>query len=86
MFIIKLVRNLLSLYALVLIVDFALQFVTDVQKPWMAALHRICEPGIKAGNRVMDKLFPQRRTDLELGGVAAVALCLILRVILSFFL
>lgn len=86
MLIIKLVRNLLSLYALVLLVDFALQFITDEQKPWMAVLHKICEPGIKAGNSVMAKLFPQRRTSMDLGGIAAVALCLVARVILSFFL
>lgn len=85
MFIIHLVRSLLSLYALLLLVHFALPYVTSSQRPWMAALARICEPGIRIGNTVAAKLLPDRHFKVEVGPLAAVLLCWIARMILGLF-
>ena len=85
MFIIELIRTLLSLYALLLLVHFALPYLTNSQQPWMAVLTRICEPGVKAGNLVAAKLLPDRRIKLDLGPLVAVLLCWVARVILGMF-
>ena len=85
MFIIQLVRTLLSLYALLLLVHFALPYITSTQRPWMAVLNRICEPGVRIGNTVAAKLFPERQFKLDLGPLCAVVLCWIARLILGLF-
>ncbi|MBQ9263040.1 MAG: hypothetical protein IJ189_02375 [Clostridia bacterium] len=85
MFIIHLIRSLLSLYALCLLVHFALPYVTSSQQPWMAVLARICEPGVTLGNNIAAKLLPDRRFKVEVGPLAGVALCYIARLILGLF-
>lgn len=85
MFIIHLVRSLLSLYALLLLVHFVLPYVTSSQQPWMSILARICEPGVKIGNAVASKLFGGRPLKIEVGALAAVALCYVARLVLGLF-
>lgn len=85
MFIIHLIRSLLSIYALCLLVHFALPYLTDTQKPWMAVLARICAPGVRMGNIALSKLVPDRKFKMDLGPLAAVLLCLIARIILGWF-
>ncbi len=85
MFIIHLIRSLLSLYALLLLVHFALPYITSTQQPWMAVLARICEPGIRVGNQVAAKLLPDRHFKIEVGPLAGVVLCWIARMILGLF-
>lgn len=79
------IRKLLSLYALLLLVDFALPYLTDAQRPWMNMVKRICEPGERIGNRVAARLIPNAKIKLDIGPLAAVVLCLALRVVLSLF-
>ncbi len=79
------IRSLLSLYALLLLVRFALPYVTNTQQPWMAALTRICEPGVQIGNRVAARLLPDRQMKIEIGPLAAVALCYLARLVLGLF-
>ena len=43
--IIRAVRALLSLYAVLQLLHFALPFITNAQRPWMTTLAKICEPG-----------------------------------------
>lgn len=83
---ISLIRKLLGIYAFILLLDFALPFLTDAQKPWMTWIHKISEPGIKAGNRVAARLFPDRRVKMDIGALAGIVLCLAARLVLSFFL
>ena len=85
MFIIHLIRSLLSLYALLLLVHFALPYITSTQQPWMAVLARICAPGVRMGNIALSKLVPDRKFKMDLGPLAAVLLCLIARIILGWF-
>ncbi len=85
MFIIHLVRSLLSLYALLLLVHFALPYITSSQQPWMAVLARICEPGVRIGNTIAAKLLPDRRFKVEVGPLAGVVLCWAARLILGLF-
>ena len=81
----QVVRSLLSLYALLLLVQFALPYVTSSQQPWMVHLARICEPGIRVGNNVAAKLFGNRPMKIDVGALTAVALCYIARMILNLF-
>lgn len=82
---VQLIRFLLSIYALLLLVHFALPYVTSSQQPWMVHLARICEPGVRVGNNVAAKLFTNRPMKIDVGALTAVALCYIARLILSLF-
>ena len=85
MILIRLIRFLLSIYALMQLVMFALPYIGGPQRPWMATLSRLCEPGIQIGNRVVSRLFPDRQFKIDLGPLAAAALCYLVRVILGIF-
>ena len=85
MFIIHLVRSLLSLYALLLLVHFALPYVTSSQQSWMATLARICEPGVRIGNNLAAKLLPDRHFKVEIGPLAGVLVCWVARMVLGLF-
>ena len=85
-FVLGLISWLLGLYAILLLVQLALPFFTDSQRPWMTVLDKICEPGIRIGNRVAAKLLPARRTKVNVGALTAVVLCWLARVVLRLFL
>ena len=78
-------RSLLGLYAILQLLHFALPYITDTQRPWMASLAKICEPGIRIGNNVAAKLLPDRQYKIDIGPLACVILCWIARMILNFF-
>ncbi len=83
--IIRTIRFLLSVYALMQLVHFALPYVTSSQHPWMTTLARLCEPGIRVGNRVASRLMPDKRFNINVGPLAMAALCYIARMILGIF-
>lgn len=83
--IIQVIRSLLSLYALLLLVHFAIPYVTSSQQPWMVHLARILEPGVRVGNNVASRLFGNRPMKIDVGALTAVALCYIARLILNLF-
>ena len=83
--IIRTLRFLLSLYAVCLLVQFALPYVTSSQRPWMAVLSRICEPGVRMGNNIAARLLPDRRFKIDVGPLAAVVVCWLARLILGWF-
>ena len=85
MLVISIIRQLLSLYALLLLVDLVLPYVTTAQQPWMAVLARICEPAIQVGNQVAAKLIPERRTKVNVGVITAIVLCYVARLVLGLF-
>lgn len=83
--IIRLIRFLLSVYAMMQLVMFALPYVSNTQRPWMATLAKLCEPGIQIGNRAASRLFPDKRFKIDVGPLAAAAICYIARMILGIF-
>ncbi len=83
--IVRLIRFLLSVYAMMQLVQFALPYIGAAQRPWMTTLARLCEPGIQMGNRVAARLMPERRFKVDVGPLAAAALCYIIRMILGIF-
>ena len=85
MFLIRVIRFLLSIYALMQLVQFALPYIGGAQSPWMVTLSKLCEPGIRIGNRVVSRLFPDRQFKFDVGPLAAAALCYLARVILGIF-
>ncbi len=85
MAVIRIIRFLLSVYALMQLVVFALPYIGGSQQPWMATLSRLCEPGVRIGNRAVARLFPNRQIKIEAGPLAAAALCYLARVILGIF-
>ena len=80
---IHLIRSALTLYALLLLVHFALPYLAKAQQPWMSVLAKICEPGVKLGNLIASRLFPQKRFRIEIGPLVAVAICYILQIVLG---
>lgn len=78
-------RKLLALYAFMLALDFALSFLANTRQRWMAVLHSICEPAIRLGRTVIDKLVPDRKITMDLGEPAAFVLCILVRMILGWF-
>jgi hypothetical protein len=83
--IIRLIRFLLSVYAMMQLVMFALPYVSSTQRPWMATLARLCEPGAQIGKRAASRLLPDKQFKLDVGPLAAAALCYIARMILGIF-
>ena len=83
--IIRVIRFLLSVYAMMQLVHFVLPYVGASQRPWMAKLARLCEPGVQMGNRVASRLLPDKRFNINVGPLAAAALCYIARMILGIF-
>lgn len=83
MFLFRMIRTLAGLYGLMQMVHFALPYLTKSQQPWMAVMHRLCEPGIKIGNLAVARFLPDRRFKVEMGGVAAALICWVIRLILG---
>lgn len=83
--IIRAVRFLLSVYAMMQLVHFALPYVSGSQRPWMTTLAKLCEPGAQIGNRVASRLLPDKHFKINVGPLAAAALCYIVRMILGIF-
>lgn len=82
---IAVVHKLLGLYAFLLALNLVLPFLTNTRQRWMEVLRQICEPAVSVGRRVADRLIPNRRVTVDLGAVTAFLLCLLLRMVLSFF-
>ncbi len=82
---IRAIRFLLSVYALMQLVLFALPYVSNTQRPWMTTLNRLCAPGVQIGNRIASRLLPDRRFKIDVGPLAAAAACYIVRMILGIF-
>ena len=83
--IVRAIRFLLSIYALMQLVHFALPYVNGTQRPWMTTLARLCEPGAKIGNLVASRLMPDRQLKVNVGPLVAALLCYIARIILGIF-
>ena len=82
---VRLIRFLLSVYAMMQLVHFALPYVNGTQRPWMATLARLCEPGVELGNQVASRIMPDRQFKVNAGPLIAAALCYIARMILGIF-
>lgn len=85
MFVIHFISTLLSLYAILLLVNFSLPYLTSAQQPWMTVLDKICEPGVKIGNCIAAKVLPERRVHINVGALFAALACWIARIVLNLF-
>ena len=83
MFVFGIIRFLLSLYTLVLLVNFLLPLCFDTQKPWMATVNKISEPGVKIGRNVAAKLLPARDYKVDMGALMGCAVCFLLSMVLG---
>ena len=82
---IRLIRFLLSVYAMMQLVQFALPYVSNTQRPWMVTLTRLCEPGVRIGNQVAARLLPDKQFKINVGPLAAAVICYVVRLILGIF-
>ena len=82
---IRLIRFLLSVYAMMQLVQFALPYVSNTQRPWMVTLARLCEPGVRIGNQVAARLLPDKQFMINVGPLAAAVICYVVRMILGIF-
>ena len=83
--IIQSIRFLLSIYAIMQLVHFALPYMTGTQRPWMTTLAKLCEPGARMGNQAASRLIPDRRFKINVGPLAAAVICYIARMVLGIF-
>ena len=82
---IRLIRFLLSVYAMMQLVQFALPYVSSTQRPWMVTLTRLCEPGVRIGNQAASRLLPDKQFKINVGPLAAAVICYVARMILGIF-
>ncbi len=85
MFLIRLLREAVSIYAILMLVYFILPFATSNQRPWMATLARICAPGVRVGNQLAARLLPDRQLKLDVGPLFAILLCWVIRWVTGLF-
>ena len=83
--IIRVIRFLLSVYAMMQLVQFALPYVSNTQRPWMVTLARLCEPGVRIGNQAAARLLPDKQFKINVGPLAAAVICYVARMILGIF-
>ena len=83
MFIFGIIRFFLSLYTLLLLINFLLPLCFDTQKPWMTTINKISEPGVKLGRNVAAKLLPARDYKVDMGALMGCAVCFLLSMVLG---
>ena len=83
MLVIKLFEFLLSLYTLVLLVNFLVPLCTNVQKPWMVTLAKVSEPAVKLGRTMAAKVLPAREYNVDMGALLGCGLCFLVSMMLG---
>ncbi len=86
MFFLRLICQLLSLYAVLLLVHFALPYITSSRCKWMETLDGVCAPAISLGKTVLGILFPDKQFNLDPSPLAAALICWAVQWLLSWFL
>ena len=86
MFLVKLLRQVAVIYAVLLMVDFIIPFASPSRSDWMDWVHRICEPGVRLGNTLADQLFPDRQFKIDVGPLVAMLMCWVIKWVLGWFL
>ncbi len=86
MFFLRLLSQVLSLYAVMLLVHFALPYITSSRYKWMEALDGICAPGESLGKTILARLFPDMQFKLDPSPLAAALICWAVQWLLSWFL
>ena len=85
MFLIRLLREAVSIYAILMLVYFILPFATNNQRPWMATLARVCAPGVRVGNQMVAKLLPDKQLKLDVAPLMTILLCWLVRWVTGWF-
>ncbi len=83
MWIIRLIRSLVSLYTLAMIIDLIWPYLIPQQNRFSAALHQICESGRRIGAAVVGKLFPGKNGNPQTAQIAGILTGFVLSVILG---
>lgn len=83
MLVIKLFEFLLSLYTLVLLINFLVPLCTNVQKPWMVTLAKVSEPAVKLGRTMAAKVLPVREYNVDMGALLGCGLCFLVSMMLG---
>ncbi|MBE5775947.1 MAG: hypothetical protein E7326_00390 [Clostridiales bacterium] len=83
MFIFGILEFLLSLYTLVLLINFLLPLCFDTQKPWMATIAKISEPAVQIGRTVAAKVLPAREYKVDMGALMGCAVCFLISLVLG---
>ena len=83
MFIFGILNFALSLYTLILLINFLIPLCFDAQKPWMATVARISEPGVKIGRSVAAKLLPGREFKVDMAALMGCGVCFLLSTVMG---
>ncbi len=84
MFLIRLVRSLLSLYTLLLLFRHLMPYVFQTRRPWMATVEQLCAPADRMGRELARRFFPAWAGRNETGGgLMGVIVCYLLTIIIG---
>ncbi|MBR6524906.1 MAG: YggT family protein [Clostridia bacterium] len=83
MFIFGILEFAISIYALILLVNFLLPLCFDAQKPWMATIAKISEPGVKIGRSIAAKVLPARDFKVDMAALMGCGVFFLLSVVLD---
>ena len=86
MFLIRLIREAASIYAILMLVSFIVPYVTSDRRKWMDTLDRICAPGVRLGKQIAEKIFPDKSFNIDVASLAAVLACWVIKWVLGWFL
>ena len=86
MFLIRLLREAVIVYAVLMLVYFIVPYVTSSRRKWMDVLDRICAPGVRFGKQIAEKVFPDKIFKIDVAPLAAVLSCWVIQWVLSWFL
>lgn len=81
----QLVRQAATVYAVLMLIYFVLPYVTSNQRPWMVTLSRICAPGVRAGNQLAARLFPDKHFKIDVAPLLTVLACWVIKWVLGWF-
>ena len=86
MFLIRLIREAVIVYAVLLLVSFLLPRIASERWKWMDVLDQICAPGVQVGKRLAELLLPGRSFRIDVAPLLALLLCWVIQWVLSWFL
>ncbi|GEM_PF-2066092 len=86
MFLIRLIREAVTIYAVLMLVSFIVPYVTSSRRGWMDTLDRICAPGVRFGKQLAERIFPDKVFKIDVAPLAAVLACWVLKWVLGWFL
>ena len=72
----SLIIKILKIYTLLTFINFLLSLSSMPQNRWTVLLERICEPAVKLGHSIAQKIFSNRRFNFDIRTLSGFVLML----------